>query len=489
MSGIPITRVRQLTEAVPRVDGEYVLYWMTATRRLGWNYALDRAVEMARTLHRPLLVFEAVSVDYEWASDRHHQAIIDGMRLHEREIAPTGVSYFPYIERRPGDGDGLLAALAASACHVVTDDSPVFFTPRLVEAAARLRGVSVEAVDSCGLLPLRAAERSYSAAYHFRRFLHKELPLHLGDRPSSDPLTGVALPGLEALPAHVRDRWPAATRVELERPDLVSDFPIDHSVTPTSWVGGATTGRARLQRFVESALGGYAEDRNHPDREASSELSPWLHYGHISSHEVFEAVTDAEGWTPVRLSEKADGRRKGWWGMSESAEAFLDQLVTWRELGYGYLTHEPDATRYETLPEWARRTLEDHVMDPRDYTYSLDQFESAETHDELWNAAQRQLVNEGRIHNYLRMLWGKKILEWTEHPREALEVMIELNNRYAVDGRDPNSYSGIFWVMGRFDRGWPERPVFGKVRSMTSRSTRRKVSVDGYLERWGASAS
>jgi deoxyribodipyrimidine photo-lyase len=169
--------------------------------------------------------------------------------------------------------------------------------------------------------------------------------------------------------------------------------------------------------------------------------------------------------------------------MSESAEAFLDQLITWRELGIGYCRNVPDYATYETLPQWARSTLEDHVSDPREHTYSLEQFESAATHDELWNAAQRQLTNEGIIHNYLRMLWGKKILEWTRNPREAFDIMVELNNRYALDGRDPNSYSGIAWVMGRFDRGWPERPVFGKVRSMSSPRTRKKVSLEAYLTR------
>jgi deoxyribodipyrimidine photo-lyase len=171
--------------------------------------------------------------------------------------------------------------------------------------------------------------------------------------------------------------------------------------------------------------------------------------------------------------------------MSPSAEAFLDQLVTWRELGFLFATYEPEYERYESLPEWARATLEDHASDPRPDVYTLEQLAAAATGDALWNAAQRQLTHDGVIHNYLRMLWGKRIIEWTAHPREALHVMVELNNRYALDGRDPNSYSGIFWVLGRFDRGWPERPIFGKVRSMSSTATRRKVCVERYLERWG----
>jgi deoxyribodipyrimidine photo-lyase len=172
--------------------------------------------------------------------------------------------------------------------------------------------------------------------------------------------------------------------------------------------------------------------------------------------------------------------------VSPGAEAFLDQLVTWRELGFNMTFRREDYARYESLPQWARETLAQHQEDPRPHLYSLEEFQEARTHDPIWNAAQRQLLEEGVIHNYLRMLWGKKILEWSPSPRDALEVMLQLNDGLALDGRDPNSYSGIFWCLGRYDRGWPERPVFGKVRSMSSRATRRKVKLDRYLERFSS---
>ncbi len=488
MSSVPELRLRSLNRAPVVGDGDYVLYWMTATRRLGWSYSLDRAVEHARSLGKPLLLLEPLNVSYRWASDRHHRAILDGMLEHTRALASTRVAYHPYVEPEPGAGRGLLRALSERACVLVTDDSPVFFTPALLRAAARIQACRVEAVDSCGLLPLRAAERSYSAAYHFRRFLQKELPEHLLDAPSPDPLAGEPLPRLPGLPEHVLQRWPATSESWLEASESLQSLPIDHSVAPTSWTGGQTAARSRLRAFVAEDLGRYGAERNDPDAHASSRLSPWLHYGQLSVHEVFDVVARSEGWSPARLSDRADGRREGWWGMSASAESFLDELVTWRELGYGFCTHEPHYAEYESLPEWARRTLEDHASDPREHLYTLEQLAAAETDDELWNAAQRQLVHEGVIHNYLRMLWGKRILEWTSHPREALDVMVELNTRYALDGRDPNSYSGIFWVLGRFDRGWPERPIFGKVRSMTSASTRKKVRLRDYLALWGNAA-
>ena len=173
--------------------------------------------------------------------------------------------------------------------------------------------------------------------------------------------------------------------------------------------------------------------------------------------------------------------------MSAAAEGFLDELITWREVGYNFSVHRKDYDQYESLPEWAQKTLKEHTRDERKYLYSLEQFATAKTHDPLWNAAQTQLVREGKIHNYLRMLWGKKILEWTRTPQEAVQIMIELNNKYGLDGRDPNSYSGIFWVMGRYDRPWgPERPVFGLIRYMSSENTARKIRVKKYIEKYSS---
>lgn len=475
MSSVPAIRVRRLNEAGVRPDGRYVLYWMTGQRRLGWNFALDHALGLAEGLGHPLLIFEAVNADYPWASPRHHEPILVGMREHQDALSDSAVGYYPYAEPTPRAGRGLLRALAAEASYVVTDDGPTFFTPRLLEAASRLDGVAVDAVDSCGLLPLREPGRTFSAAYHFRRHLHKALPDWLGSRPSRAPLDAWKGPRFEGVDTGIVSRWAPTTL----RPDLPG------AAAAVPGVGGSQAGHRRLRSFVADRLARYDEDKNHPDADAASGLSPWLHYGQLSTHEIFEAVAEHEEWTPLRLSDHADGRRSGWWGMSPPAEAFLDQLITWRELGFNYCVHEPDFARYETLPEWARSTLETHASDPRPHLYTVEEFDRADTHDELWNAAQRQLRAAGVIHNYLRMLWGKKILEWSPDPRSALSTMIELNNRYAVDGRDPNSYSGIFWTMGRFDRGWPEREVFGKVRSMTSASTRRKVRVERYLERWG----
>jgi len=482
VSSVPELRRKLLNDAPLHHDGEYVLYWMTAFRRCRANFALQRAAELARELRRPLLVLEALRCDYPWASPRPHRFVIDGMRDNAAELAAHGVSYYPYIEAARGEGKGLLAALAETACAVVTDDFPGFFYPRMLAAAERQLRVRLEAVDSNGLLPLRAADSDYPSAYAFRRLLQQRLPLHLAAFPTSEPLAGNRwLPA--TVPAAILQRWPARHPDELATPDhWLGELPIHAKIPAVMPPGGSRAAEKRLQHFIVNALPRYAAERNQPCAGAVSGLSPYLHFGHISAQEVFTAVARWEAWEPGRVAPDARGRRHGWWGMSESAEAFLDQLVTWRELGYNFTAFRDDTARYDSLPGWARATLENHADDPRPHRYGLEAFRAAATHDPLWNAAQRQLLREGTIHGYLRMLWGKKILEWAESPPEALAIMIELNNAYALDGRDPNSYSGIFWCLGRYDRPWPERPVFGKVRSMSSASTARKYDVAPYLE-------
>jgi deoxyribodipyrimidine photo-lyase len=374
---------------------------------------------------------------------------------------------------------------------VVTDAFPAFFLPRMVAAASKKTKVLMELVDGNGLLPMAATDRAYPTAYAFRRHLQKALPPYLTQHPRPFPLKGLRLPRLEGIPSQVQDRWPAADPDILKGgAKVLNTLPLDHRVGRVRGEGGAKAAERRLKAFVEHRLAAYDRDRNLPDLEATSGLSPYLHFGHISSHQVFHAIMQQEDWFFDRLSARSNGSRTGWWGMSGPAEAFLDQLVTWREIGFNMCRQHKDYDRYESLPPWALKTLTEHEKDERPYLYPLKTLASAETHDPLWNAAQTQLIREGRIHNYLRMLWGKKILEWTAHPREALDIMIRLNNRYALDGRDPNSYSGIFWILGRYDRAWgPERPVFGKIRYMSSKNTARKFDVSGFMERYSTRAA
>jgi deoxyribodipyrimidine photo-lyase len=513
MPEVPDLRLSLASDAPANEQGELVLYWMTATRRVMWNFALDRAVEWARRLDRPLVILEDLRLADRWDSDRLHRFALDGMADNAARLQGRPVLYYPYVEPSPGSGDGLLPELSRRAAVVITDDFPCGAWPQVLAETAGRISVRVEKIDSNGLLPLAAANRAFPTARGFRGFLQRELPEHLASLPKTDALARVRLPVLWSLPAEITRRWPAASVTLLEgEGEALRRLPIDHAVGPCDIRGGTRAAERALRQFISHRLVHYADGRNHPDDEVTSGLSPYLHFGHISAHQIVAEVLEAtqrptmlRGGAPcpprtaaallarqvrrpaalIALADKlpvAPGAVGARWVADPNADAFLDQIITWREVGYNFAARRQDLDRYESLPAWARLTLAEHARDPRPYRYSLADLEAAATHDDLWNAAQRQLVREGRLHNYLRMVWGKKILHWTASPEAALEAMIHLNNKYALDGRNPNSYSGILWVLGRYDRAWgPERPVFGKVRYMSSANTRRKLRLKEFL--------
>lgn len=490
-SALSALRLTEGNQQPIRSDGRYVLYWMTAARRTSWNAALQRAVDWAIHLQRPLVIFEPLRAGYRWACDRFHAFVVQGMADNAAACAKAGVTYLPYVEDAPGNGRGLLEHLASAACVVIADDYPCFFLPHMVAHAAGILPVRLETVDGNGLLPLRATTGASPTAYAFRRMLQKQLRPHLESMPEADPLTRAPRLRAPALPEQWGLRWQAADASLMHGTTAaLAHLPIDHRVGVVAMRGGPVAAAKRLSAFLANGLDRYHEERNSVDNSAASGLSPWLHFGHLSAHEVVATVLARDGWTPQRLGTRTDGKREGWWGVRPGAESFLDELVTWRELGHHYCFHRPAHESWEDLPAWARATLETHAQDPREHVYTLEQFADARTHDPLWNAAQRELRQEGRMHNYLRMLWGKKVLEWTRHPREALAILTELNNRYALDGRDPNSSSGISWCLGRFDRPWaPQRPIFGQIRYMSSASTLKKIKLKGYLEKFGESSA
>lgn len=458
---------------------------MTASRRLTSNFALQHAVNLARGWGKPLIILEALRCDYRWASHRLHQFVMQGMADHARQLEGSPVRYLPYVEPSRGAGKGLLERLAADACVVITDDFPAFFLPRMVAAAGRRIDARLESIDANGVLPMRGTDKAFLTAYSFRSYMQGTLRDQLPHWPEAIRIDD--LPRCPPLAADVTERWPATPRDVLDQPQaLLATLPIDHSVRAVDTRGGPVAARAALQRFIEQRLARYVDDHSHPDAEGTSGLSPYLHFGHISAHEVFDAVMTAEHWTSRKLGPGRKGQREGWWGASANAEAFLDQLITWRELGFNMCALRPDDyDQYSSLPAWARATLDTHATDRRPYLYTRDAFMNAATHDPVWNAAQRELAATGTCHNYLRMVWGKKILEWTRSPEEALDTMIDVMNGLALDGRNPNSYSGYCWTLGRYDRPWgPERPVFGSIRYMSSENTVRKLRMKRYLATW-----
>lgn len=479
-------RVFLRNDAKPVTDGKYVLYWMQINRRMHYNYALDFAIEWANRLNKPLLIYEGLILDYPWASDRFHRFFMEGMAEHLDYASKFNISYFPLVEDQTGVEQNIRELLFRDACLVVSDEYPVFIMRQRNSLLPARLDIPYYTVDANGIIPMGLSRKAPYSAFIFRKTMQRHFIECYTRPPAADPLGNLLNKMKIDLPDECRVQMKAADQMIHHIDQTLRTLPINHGIGPLSIQGTRLAGLDRLHSFLENALIRYGDEANHPDANATSKLSPWLHFGLISVWEVVHSVFEYQPpeWDLGNLTYR-NGTRLGFFGGHDSIQHFLDEIITWRETGFHFAQYCPEYDRYETLPDWVRKTLEKHSSDPRDYLYRLDDFEKAETHDNIWNAAQRQLKEEGIIHNYLRMLWGKKILEWSANPRDALAIMIELNNRYAADGRDPNSYSGIFWVLGRFDRPWQERNVLGKVRYMSSDNTVKKVRMKQYLKKFG----
>jgi photolyase PhrII len=390
-----------------------------------------------------------------YASDRFHTFALEGLRDAVEELTERGVAFALHVER-PGHRGHHLEALASRAALVVTEDMPVDPYRKAVEHLARQTSTAVWCVDTACVLPMLLVDRPYDRAFLFRRATARlreaRLPrTWLDARPALAP----ELPPLPFEPVSVRDADIAS---------LIAECDIDHGVGPVSHTrGGARAGYRRWSAFRAGALGRYARDRNDPLRDGVSRMSPYLHAGHVS---------------PFRLAR--DAFRQG----GSGAEKFLDELLIWRELAYVYCAWHRDHDRFATLPDWAQQTLNDHRADPRPAEHCWETLARGRTGDALWNAAQRSLLIHGELHNNVRMTWGKALLEWTSSAEEALKRLVDLNHRYALDGRDPASFGGILWCLGHFDRPFsPEIPILGTVRPRPLRSHGRRIDVKAYAQR------
>ena len=489
-------RLRVVNDKEVFVDGEYVLYWMIATRRFNYNAALEYAAKLAENYGKPLLVVEEISTSHKFANDRITSFVIQGMVENTSIFKEHNIRFIPWVETPLSGPMGLLNTLAKRACLIVTDDFPTYYPLSATKAAGKSLNRKVIAVDSNGVFPMSWTSSAFSTAHSFRRFIHanfsrcretwpQKVPINTDyDYSISDDLyrsiiqeCSVKIPPYEWL-------WRCSEGGSTGKKAL-STIDIDHDVQPVRQArGGRNTAAKKLAVFLKNRLNRYNVDRNNIEKPSVSGLSPWLHFGHISSIEIVGKILDSEKWTPENITTSRKGAREGWWGLPAGVESFLDQIITWRELGFNNAFHNPNHNKYESIPEWAKLTLSEHTDDER-MLYTFEQIENAETHDEVWNAAQQELLQTGIIHNYLRMLWGKRILEWAQTPEQAVEWMIELNDKYALDGRDPNSYTGIFWVLGRHDRAWgPERAIFGKIRYMSSENTKKKLKLKPYLQQF-----
>ena len=492
-------RIRHLNDAPINPDGEFVLYWMTAQRRTRWNPSLEHAAQLAEELNKPLIVVEPFSIDHKYASDRLVTFVAQGMLDNLEAFEGSSVRYIPWIETHRERGTGLLRRITSRAGVVIMDDFPTGHPRYVMERAAEIVTVRLIAVDGCGVIPLNWTDKAPPLAHTFRRTVQRRVIEAIQTAPMEDPLSNRSstlwmsdiefnrlMEDLRFEMTPLEWLWRVAEG-GMTAKQALQPLPIDHQVPPVLGSrGGSFEAKRLLDAFINQRLANYLEGRNNPSNPMTSRLSPWLHFGHISSLEVVHRVLQDASWDPSMTEEKVTGSRTGWWGVPESHEAFLDQIITWRDLGFHFAHHRPDHATFSSIPDWAQTTLTEHADDPRPL-YTFQELEEGNTHDEIWNAAQMELRETGIIHNYLRMLWGKRILEWAPDPLTASDWMVRLNDRWALDGRDPNSYTGIFWVLGRHDRAWgPERPVFGKVRFMSSVNTARKLDLKRYLAQFGS---
>ncbi|HEX4029651.1 MAG TPA: deoxyribodipyrimidine photo-lyase [Terracidiphilus sp.] len=429
-----------------------VVYWMQRAMRAFENPALDVAIQAGNILGLPVVIYFGVIPNYPNANLRHYHFLAQGLRDVEADAAELGVGF---VVRRPPHNHLDAFIEEVEAALLVGDENPCREPERWRRVLARRLRIPYWTVDADVVVPSRVFNRSFVLLHHFRPHLRRELAQFL-------------VQPAKATPLHAFKPRQALARFNLSD-DMTAGFTrLDRSVKPVdTFTGGTHSALRRLDEFIRLHLASYETDRNHPQKQGTSRLSPYLHFGNIGPLTIALAVKKAI----------AEGSAS-----AATEERFLEQVIAWRELAVLFVRHEPNYDNWECAADWARKTLLEHAGDPRT-RYSFAQLERAETGDELWNAAQRQMVTTGWMHNYMRMYWGKKILEWAPDPATAFDWAVILNDRYELDGRDPNGYAGIAWaIVGKLDRPWFNRPVFGLVRSMTGASIARKFDAEAYIE-------
>ncbi len=441
-------RVLQAGPGPILTDGECVLHWMQRAQRGTANAALNLAVHLGDTLGRPVLSVFGLTAHYPSAQRRQYRFLVDGLPETATHLAKRGV---PFLVRL-GPPDEVVLQLAAEVrpAVVVTDENPLKIGRQWSRLVADGLRCALVVVDADVVVPSSYFPREEYAARTLRPKVHRLWDEYL--QPIPDPKAAVPYPS---------GRLPIGEPIDADA--LLEKLGVEGIGEAPDYLGGTAEAMRRLRRFLSERLEGYAAERNEPTPYHTTELSAHLHFGHINPLTIALAVRESG-------APQAD------------IDSLLEELIVRRELAINFVARNPNYDTLSGCPSWALQTLEKHRADPRPHLYTLDQLESAETHDPLWNAAQREMVRTGRMHNYLRMYWAKKVLEWSPDAETAFHLALDLNDRYEMDGRDPNGYAGIAWAIGgKHDRPWPERPIFGTVRFMSYESTRKKFDSASYI--------
>ncbi|MFO7821403.1 MAG: deoxyribodipyrimidine photo-lyase [Lentisphaeria bacterium] len=451
MKNCPVNphRISPLNDASVK-DGKYVLYWIQQSQRAEFNHALEYAVFMANQLRLPLLAAFGLMPDYPDANLRHYRFMLEGLRDLEDDLHQRGIKFV----LRLGQPADIASELAQSASMVVCDRGYLRHQKQWRQQLADDAACRVVQIESEVIVPVEiASQKQEYAARTIRPKLHAVYEPYLHQLPEvqlEKPSLDLGVEGLI-----LSSDW---RKIEDRLQFNKSVAPVDNLFS-----GGTAAARKVFTDFLKNRVQNYEAHRNQPQTNDVSHMAKYLHFGQIS---------------PVWLLLEAGKQTTA---DDENLASFTEELLVRRELAMNYVENTDNYDQYTALPEWAQTTLDEHRDDPREYQYSVEQLENSQTHDDYWNAAMMEMVNTGYMHNYMRMYWGKKILEWTDLPEEAFARTLHLNNKYFLDGRDPVSFASVSWLFGRHDRPWKERPIFGKIRYMSSKGLKRKCDIDSYV--------
>ena len=431
----------------PILRNKYVLYWMQQSQRYEYNHALEHAINQANELNVPVVVYFGITDSFPDANERHYYFMLQGLQKTKKALATRGIQM---VIQYQSPETGVLR-LTRNASLLVMDRGYLRIQRRWRNHVAKNAPCHVVQVESDVVVPIETAssKEEYSAAT-IRHKIQKHLGAFLIPLRKSQVRKSSLRMKFDKFPIDNIDK--AFGRLQ-----------IDHGVTKSNhFLGGTDNAKRLLKDFIRHKLDRFADQRNDPSEDMLSRMSPYLHFGQIS---------------PLYIALQIQNTQ------SPGKNAFLEELIIRRELSMNFVHYNPLYDSYKGLPEWSRKTLAEHKKDKRQYIYGLDQLEQAQTHDPYWNAAQREMAVKGKMHGYMRMYWGKKLIEWTKEPPTAFKIALYLNNKYEIDGRDPNGYAGVAWCFGKHDRPWPEREIFGNVRYMSADGLKRKFRIEKYVRR------
>lgn len=442
-------RIKKLNNNSPNYKATYVTYIMEASQRGYFNYALEFSIWLANSYKKPLVVFFPLTDKFKWSNQRYYTFMLEGILELRKQLEERGVKFTifkgSYIETA--------TFVSQKAVSIIVDKAYLKTQRQWRYKAAQLSDIEFIEVESEVLIPVEAVSNKKEP--YFATFKPKYLRL-LSNFLEKIPQIDIK----QTINSLETENW-YFDNVK----SYIDQLNIDKSIKPVTnyYKGGFTEADKKLVTFLQKKFQNYKENRNNPSLNCQTELSPYIHFGQISTQFIIIKVLEQSSMNDPNF------------------EVLLNEMILWRELARNYCFFNDNYNNFEGLPEWAKQSLKEHEKDQREYLYSCDEFETAKTHDKYWNTAQKELLEKGKMHNYMRMYWAKKILEWSRNPIEAFDIACYLNDKYLLDGRDPNGYAGISWCFGTHDRPWFERSIFGKIRYMNDKGLERKFDMNEYL--------